>query len=60
MIIALPAIGVLAQQVAHMLDLEAKLHKRFDSKRKEHPIKHSGSTEWLALTAVQVAHACSH
>lgn len=40
--------------------LESHLHKVFDSQRKSHPTPDYTSTEWFALSAAQVAAACSH
>ena len=40
--------------------LESILHEQFASQRTPHPVSHNGATEWFALTAAQVAAACSH
>ena len=40
--------------------LEGILHREFKSVRQTHSTPHSGATEWFALTAAQVARACSH
>ncbi|MCY3796387.1 MAG: GIY-YIG nuclease family protein [Chloroflexi bacterium] len=40
--------------------LEGNLHSLFADQRTNHPIPHSGQTEWFVLSAVQIAAACSH
>ena len=40
--------------------LESHLHKAYDSQRRSHPTPDYTSTEWFALSAAQVAAACSH
>ncbi len=42
-----------------MESLENSLKKEFSGQQSPHPIRHSGYTEWLTLSAVQVAAACS-
>ena len=40
--------------------LESELHAIFSNQRTAHPMPHNGRTEWFALSAAQVAAACSH
>lgn len=40
--------------------LESSLHEMFSSQRTAHPTPNYNSTEWFALSAAQVAAACSH
>ena len=55
--------GVKFDCIIHSHDanvLEKQLHQSFSRQRTLHPTPHYGRTEWFALSAAQVAAACSH
>lgn len=54
--------GVKFECIIHSHDakvLEKHLHQSFSRERTRHPTPHDGRTEWFALSAAQVAAACS-